>query len=65
MVNILSGDPAAISSQLIASDVIRKVTLTGSVEVGRHLLRLCADGVKAVTMELGGHAPVLVFEDAN
>ncbi len=65
VVNIITGDPGAISSQLIASDVIRKVTLTGSVGVGQHVLRLCADGVKAVTMELGGHAPVLVFEDAD
>jgi succinate-semialdehyde dehydrogenase / glutarate-semialdehyde dehydrogenase len=65
VVNIVTGNPSLISSQLIASDVIRKVTLTGSVPVGQRLLKLCADGVKAVTMELGGHAPVLVFEDAD
>ncbi len=65
VINVLTGDPAEISGQLIESDVIRKVTLTGSVPVGQHLLRLCADGVKAVTMELGGHAPVLVFGDAD
>ena len=65
VVSIITGDPSLISSQLIGSDVIRKVTLTGSVPVGQHILELCADGVKAVTMELGGHAPVLVFEDAD
>ena len=65
VVNVITGDPAQISSQLIASEVIRKVTLTGSVALGRHILRLCADGVKAVTMELGGHAPVLVCDDAD
>jgi succinate-semialdehyde dehydrogenase/glutarate-semialdehyde dehydrogenase len=65
VVNIVTGDPAKISEQLIASNVIRKVTLTGSVPVGRHILRLCADGIKAVTMELGGHAPVIVCEDAD
>jgi succinate-semialdehyde dehydrogenase / glutarate-semialdehyde dehydrogenase len=65
VVNIITGDPALISSQLIASDVIRKVSLTGSMPVGQHLLKLCADGIKSVTMELGGHAPVLVFKDAD
>jgi succinate-semialdehyde dehydrogenase / glutarate-semialdehyde dehydrogenase len=45
--------------------VIRKVSFTGSVPVGRHLMRLAADGLKRVTMELGGHAPVLVFGDCD
>jgi len=65
VVNVVTGDPAKISSHLIASDVIRKVSLTGSVPVGRELLRKCAEGIKSVSMELGGHAPVLVFEDAD
>jgi succinate-semialdehyde dehydrogenase/glutarate-semialdehyde dehydrogenase len=65
VVNVVVGDPAQISGQLLASDVIRKVTLTGSVPVGQHLLRLAADGVKSITMELGGHAPVLVLADAD
>lgn len=63
--NVVTGDPAAISRQLIASTVIRKVSLTGSVPVGREILRLCADQVKPASMELGGHAPVLVFADAD
>jgi succinate-semialdehyde dehydrogenase/glutarate-semialdehyde dehydrogenase len=65
IVNVVVGDPAQISAQLLSSEVIRKVTLTGSVPVGQHLLRLAADGVKSVTMELGGHAPVLVLADAD
>lgn len=65
VLGVVTGDPAEISAHLIASPVIRKVSLTGSVPVGKHLLRLCADGVKKVSMELGGHAPVLVFDDAD
>ena len=65
VVNVITGDSAPISRQLIASPVIRKISLTGSVAVGREILRLCAEGIKPVTMELGGHAPVLVFEDAD
>ncbi|MEU1726770.1 NAD-dependent succinate-semialdehyde dehydrogenase [Nonomuraea sp. NPDC005692] len=63
--NVVTGDGPAISRRLIASDVIRKVSLTGSVPVGAELLRLAADGIKSVSMELGGHAPVLVFPDAD
>jgi succinate-semialdehyde dehydrogenase / glutarate-semialdehyde dehydrogenase len=63
--NMLTGDPAAISDQLIHSEIVRKVSLTGSVPVGKTLLHAAADGVKSVSMELGGHAPVLVFEDAD
>lgn len=65
VLNIVTGEPAAISAHLIASPVIRKVSLTGSVPVGKQILRLCADGVKKVSLELGGHAPVLVFPDAD
>jgi succinate-semialdehyde dehydrogenase / glutarate-semialdehyde dehydrogenase len=65
VLNVVTGDPAMISAHLIASPIIRKVSLTGSVPVGKHILRLCADGVKKVSMELGGHAPVLVFDDID
>jgi len=65
VLNVVTGDAPAISRHLIGSDVIRKVTLTGSVPVGAELLRLAADGIKSVSMELGGHAPVLVFPDAD
>ena len=62
---LVHGVPDAVSRHLLASPVIRKVSFTGSVSVGRHLMRLAADGLKRVTMELGGHAPVLVFADCD
>lgn len=62
---LVFGDPAMISSTLIASPVIRKISFTGSTAVGKHLMRLCADNVTPSTMELGGHAPVLVFADCD
>lgn len=63
--NIVFGDPAAISSQLIEAPAIRKVSFTGSVRVGKLLTRHAADHMKRVTMELGGHAPVVVFDDVD
>ena len=63
--NLLTGEPAVISEHLIRSPIVRKVSLTGSVPVGKRLLALAAEGVKRVSMELGGHAPVLVFDDAD
>jgi succinate-semialdehyde dehydrogenase/glutarate-semialdehyde dehydrogenase len=65
VVNVVTGEPARISTHLISSDIVRKVSLTGSVPVGREILRQCADGIKPVSLELGGHSPVLVFEDAD
>ena len=62
---LVFGVPDQVSRHLIASPVIRKVSFTGSVPVGKHLLKLAADGVKRTTMELGGHAPVLVFADCD
>lgn len=64
-VNMVTGNSARIAEQLIRSPIVRKVSLTGSTPVGKQILRLCADGVKKASMELGGHAPVLVFEDAD
>jgi len=65
VLNIVTGDSAKISAHLIASKIIRKVSLTGSVPVGKHILKLCADGLKKASLELGGHAPVLVFDDVD
>lgn len=65
VVNVVTGNSSMISRHLVTSNVIRKVSLTGSVPVGQQILKLCADGIKSVTMELGGHSPVLVFEDAD
>ena len=65
VVQLVHGVPDEVSRHLLASPVIRKISFTGSVPVGRHLMRLAADGLKRVTMELGGHAPVLVFADCD
>jgi len=65
VLNVVFGIPAEISAHLIASPVIRKISFTGSTAVGKHLAKLAADGMKPTTMELGGHAPVIVFEDAD
>jgi succinate-semialdehyde dehydrogenase/glutarate-semialdehyde dehydrogenase len=65
VVGMVTGSSSFISKYLISSPVIRKVTLTGSVPVGQEILKMCADGVKAASMELGGHSPVLVFPDAD
>ena len=62
---LVFGVPDQVSRHLIASPVIRKVSFTGSVPVGKHLLKLAAEGVKRTTMELGGHAPVLIFTDCD
>ena len=65
VVNLLTGRASAISPTLMESQAVRKVSLTGSVEVGKQLLREAADTVKRVSMELGGHAPVIVFDDTD
>ncbi len=62
---LLFGVPAEVSAQLIESPVIRKVSFTGSVPVGRQLAQLSALHLKRATMELGGHAPVIVCADAD
>ncbi|MDM0116272.1 NAD-dependent succinate-semialdehyde dehydrogenase [Variovorax sp. J22R133] len=65
VLNVVFGVPAEVSAHLIRSEVIRKVTFTGSTAVGRQLGLLAAEGIKPCTLELGGHAPVLVFDDAD
>ncbi len=65
VVNLLSGDPAEISSQLISSDIIKKVSITGSTRVGKLILKQAADKVQRVTMELSGHSPFIVFDDTD
>ncbi|OXI33361.1 NAD-dependent succinate-semialdehyde dehydrogenase [Burkholderia aenigmatica] len=65
VINLVYGDPAAISSYLISHPVIRKVSFTGSTVVGKQLAALAGQHMKKVTMELGGHGPVLVFDDAD
>ena len=65
VINLLSGDPASIASQLISSDIIKKISITGSTRVGKLILKQAADKVQRVTMELSGHAPFIVHDDAN
>lgn len=65
VLNIVFGKPAEVSSHLLASWIPRKVSFTGSTSVGKHLLKLSAETVKRCTMELGGHSPVIVFDDAD
>jgi succinate-semialdehyde dehydrogenase/glutarate-semialdehyde dehydrogenase len=62
---LVYGDPAEISSHLIAHPVIRKITFTGSTAVGKQLAALAGQHMKRATMELGGHAPVIVCDDAD
>jgi succinate-semialdehyde dehydrogenase/glutarate-semialdehyde dehydrogenase len=59
------GVPDEVSRHLLASPIIRKLSFTGSTVVGKHLAKLAADDMKRTTMELGGHGPVLVFDDAD
>src|SRR5882672_10223344 len=63
--SVLFGDPPEISTRLIASSVIRKVSFTGSTRVGKQLAGLAAMGVKKLSSELGGHAPTIIFDDVD
>jgi succinate-semialdehyde dehydrogenase/glutarate-semialdehyde dehydrogenase len=65
VINLVYGSPAEISGYLIPHPVIRKMTFTGSTPVGKQLAALAGQHMKRATMELGGHAPVLVFDDAD
>ncbi|HXZ09281.1 MAG TPA: NAD-dependent succinate-semialdehyde dehydrogenase [Paraburkholderia sp.] len=65
VLNVVTGDPAAIGEELTRSPVVRKLSFTGSTRVGRLLMRQCADTVKKVSLELGGNAPCIVFDDAD
>ncbi|WP_250475256.1 NAD-dependent succinate-semialdehyde dehydrogenase [Caballeronia sp. GAFFF1] len=65
VLGLVFGDPPEISKYLIAHPVIRKVTFTGSTAVGKQLAALAGQHMKRATMELGGHAPVIVAEDAD
>lgn len=65
VLNIVFGDPVAISKRLLESPVIRGMTFTGSTNVGKLLAGLAVQGMKRMTLELGGHAPVIVFDDVD
>ncbi|CCQ72744.1 NAD-dependent succinate-semialdehyde dehydrogenase [Magnetospira sp. QH-2] len=66
VINVVTGsDPAAIGGELTANPLVRKLSFTGSTEVGKLLMKQCADTVKKVSLELGGNAPFIVFDDAD
>jgi succinate-semialdehyde dehydrogenase/glutarate-semialdehyde dehydrogenase len=65
VLNLVFGVPAQVSEHLIPSDIVRKVSFTGSIPVGKHLAALTGKHMKRATMELGGHSPVVVFADAD
>ena len=65
VLNMVFGVPDEVSRHVLGSWIPRKVSFTGSVPVGKHLLKLSADTLKRCTMELGGHSPVIVFDDAD
>jgi succinate-semialdehyde dehydrogenase/glutarate-semialdehyde dehydrogenase len=63
--NVVTGDPVAIGGALTSNPVVRKLSFTGSTEVGRLLMAQCAPTVKKLSLELGGNAPFIVFDDAD
>ena len=65
LLNVLVGSSTEIGGVITASETVRKLTFTGSTPIGKLLLKQCADTVKKVSMELGGNAPVIVFDDAD
>jgi succinate-semialdehyde dehydrogenase / glutarate-semialdehyde dehydrogenase len=65
VINIVTGVPADIGGEMTSNPVVRKLSFTGSTPIGKLLMRQCADTVKKVSMELGGNAPFIVFDDAD
>ncbi len=65
VINMLTGETAAIGAEMTSNPTVRKLTFTGSTPVGKQLIAECAQTVKRTSMELGGNAPFIVFDDAN
>jgi succinate-semialdehyde dehydrogenase / glutarate-semialdehyde dehydrogenase len=65
VLNVVTGNAAAIGGELTANPIVRKLSFTGSTETGKLLMRQCAGTVKKVSLELGGNAPFIVFDDAD
>jgi succinate-semialdehyde dehydrogenase/glutarate-semialdehyde dehydrogenase len=63
--SVITGSAAAIGGEMCANPIVRKVTFTGSTEIGRVLMEQCAPTIKKLSLELGGNAPFLVFDDAD
>src|SRR3954447_25392429 len=65
VINILTGDSKAIGNEWCTNGAVRKLSFTGSTETGRVLMRQCSDTIKKLSLELGGNAPFIVFDDAD
>ena len=65
VLSVVTGGSSDIGGELTSNPIVRKLTFTGSTEVGRKLIEQCAGTIKKVSMELGGNAPFLVFDDAD
>jgi succinate-semialdehyde dehydrogenase/glutarate-semialdehyde dehydrogenase len=65
VINIVTGMPTAIGAELTGNPTVRKISFTGSTRVGALLMRQAADGIKRLSLELGGNAPFIVFDDAD
>lgn len=65
VLNIVIGSGATVGTQLVQHPLIRKIAFTGQTDTGKEIMRMAADGVKRISLELGGHCPMLVFPDAN
>ncbi|WP_438765250.1 NAD-dependent succinate-semialdehyde dehydrogenase [Kushneria sp. TE3] len=65
VINIVTGLPEAIGGELTANPTVRKLSFTGSTRVGRLLMRQCSEEIKRLSLELGGNAPLIVFDDAD
>src|SRR3989441_2409444 len=63
--NVITGNSRAIGGELCANPTVRKLSFTGSTETGRTLMKQCADTIKKLSLELGGNAPFIVFDDAD
>jgi succinate-semialdehyde dehydrogenase/glutarate-semialdehyde dehydrogenase len=65
VLNVVTGDAIAIGQELTSNPIVRKLSFTGSTEVGRLLYRQCAQDIKKLSLELGGNAPLIIFDDAD
>src|SRR5258705_13302570 len=63
--NVITGSAAAIGGEMTSNPAVRKLTFTGSTEIGKKLMAQCAGTVKKISLELGGNAPFIVFDDAD
>jgi succinate-semialdehyde dehydrogenase/glutarate-semialdehyde dehydrogenase len=65
VLSVVTGTAAEIAEELTSNPVVRKISFTGSTEIGREIMQKCAHDIKKVSLELGGNAPFIVFEDAD